>query len=333
MSDTLLGFHRLAELYGIQLVQPLFTRSRLGPMRQREAEGGREVRTWTAQYQPADNFRGHFEFGLKYERLNFEFFSRLFHRVDPEEVAAWAMDEPTGSYARRAAFFYEWFTGRQLAVPDTAPNVGYVDAIDAGQYLAAQRPDRVRRWRVNDNLPGLRDFCPMVFLGTQEQRGWLYDVAAGVQSLDAQGWQLASERQAAQDPATDLRGGWRLLHKACADHCSGSRRIRGRAARSRGRLAFEGPGKGVTQRMFSEKRGRSNGAIPYLARAAASSSASARAWPIDIGQALCPSCVQPFAILALGAQASAMGCLAAILQVHPAALRSRMPLGHSRGKR
>lgn len=184
MPDTLLGFHRLAEIYGIQLVQPLFTRSRLGSVRQREATEGQETRTWPAQYQPADNFRGHFEFGLKYERLSFEFFSRLFHRVEPEDVAAWVRDEPMGRYARRAAFFYEWFTGRQLAVPDTPPNVGYVDAIDAGQYLAAQRPDRVRRWRVNDNLPGSRDFCPMVFLGLQDQRDWLYDVAAGVQSLD-----------------------------------------------------------------------------------------------------------------------------------------------------
>lgn len=184
MSDTLLGFHRLAQIYEIRLVQPLFTRSRLGSVRQREAELGGEVRTWPAQYQPADNFRGHFEFGLKYERLNFEFFSRLFQRVDAQELASWVRDEPTGRYARRAAFFYEWFTGRQLAAPETAPNVGYVDAIDAKQYLAAQSPNRNRRWRVNDNLPGLRDFCPMVFLGTQEQRDWLYDVEAGVQSLD-----------------------------------------------------------------------------------------------------------------------------------------------------
>ncbi len=184
MPDISLGFHRLAELYGIRPVQPLVTRSRLGSARRREAAGGRETRIWTAQYQPTDDFRGHFEFGLKYERLSLEFFSRLFHRVEPEDVAAWVRDEPTGSYARRAAFFYEWFTGRRLAVPDTAPNVGYVDVIDAGQYLVAQRPDRVRRWRVNDNLPGSRDFCPMVFLGSGEQRGWLYDVAAGVQLLD-----------------------------------------------------------------------------------------------------------------------------------------------------
>lgn len=184
MSGTLLGFHRLAELHDIRLVQPLFTRSRLGAVRQREAVEGQETRTWPAQYQPADTFRGHFEFGLKYERLSIEFFSRLFHRLEPEEVASWVRDEPTGSYARRAAFFYEWVTGRQLAVPDTAPNVGYVDAVDARQYLVAQRPDRVRRWRVNNNLPGSRDFCPMVFLGPEDQRRWLYDVAAGVQSLD-----------------------------------------------------------------------------------------------------------------------------------------------------
>lgn len=106
MSDTLFGFHRLAQLYGIELVQPLFTRSQLGAVRQREVADGREVRTWTAQYQPADSFRGHFEFGLKYERLNFELFSRLFSRIDPEEVASWVRDEPTGSYARRTAFLY-----------------------------------------------------------------------------------------------------------------------------------------------------------------------------------------------------------------------------------
>lgn len=184
MSDTLLGFHRLAQRYGIDLVQPLFTRSRLGAVRQREVFDGLEVRTWPAQYEPEDSFRGHFEFGLKYERLNFEFLSRLFARFDPEELAAWVRDAPTGSYARRTAFLYEWFQPQRLDVPDTAPNVGYVDAIDARLYMAASQPERVRRWRVNNNLPGTRDFCPMVYLGAENERQWLYDVAAGVQALD-----------------------------------------------------------------------------------------------------------------------------------------------------
>ncbi|WP_085317142.1 Fic family protein [Derxia lacustris] len=184
MPDFPIGFQRLAERYGITTVQPLFTRSQVGKLRRRERVAGQELLTWPAQYEPADSFRGHFEFGLKYERLNFEFFSRLFACVDPEEVAAWVREAPTGSYARRTAFFYEWFTGGRLDAPDTAPNVPYTDAIDAGEYLTAARADLVRRWRVKNNLPGPSGFCPMVHLGPERERGWLYDVAAGVRQLD-----------------------------------------------------------------------------------------------------------------------------------------------------
>lgn len=184
MADIALGFQRLAQVHGIRLVQPLYSRSRVGAVRQRAVLDGHEELTWPAQYQPADSFRGHFEFGLKYERLHFELFSRLFSLIGPEEVAAWVRDEPTGRYARRTAFLYEWFTGRLLDVPDTAANVGYVDAMDADLYLTAQRTDRVRRWRVNDNLPGTPECCPLVYLGPQDERGWLYDVAAGVKALD-----------------------------------------------------------------------------------------------------------------------------------------------------
>lgn len=184
MSDTLLGFQRLAQCHGLPLVQALFSHSRLGKVRQRVVTQQGEWFTWPAQYQPADTLRGHFEFGLKYERVNFEFFSRLFARIDPAELVAWIEDEPTGRYARRTAFLYEWFTGRTLPVPDTASNVAYADAIDPSLYLVAQKPERVRRWRVNNNLPGRPDFCPMVYLGPEAERAWLFDVSAGVQALD-----------------------------------------------------------------------------------------------------------------------------------------------------
>jgi Fic/DOC family len=184
MSSTLLGFQRLAQMHGITLVQQLRTRSQVGPSRQRTVVDGQELQTWPSRYQPPDSFRGHFEFGLKHEQLNLEFLSRLFARLPAAEVAAWLAEEPTGGYARRAAFFYEWLTGQPLDAPDTAANVGYVDAIDSAQYLAAQRPDRVRRWRVNNNLPGVRNFCPMVYLGRKDERDWLYNVADGVRQLD-----------------------------------------------------------------------------------------------------------------------------------------------------
>ena len=87
-DNTLLGFHRLAQLHAIQLVQPLRVRSQLGTVRRHTVVDGQEVRTWPAQYRPADTFRGHFEFGLKHERLHFEFFSRLFDCLSAQEVAA-----------------------------------------------------------------------------------------------------------------------------------------------------------------------------------------------------------------------------------------------------
>jgi hypothetical protein len=184
MTSIAFGFTRIAEMLGIKLVQPLFSRSRLGTQNHTEMHAAAELRSWTPQYQPDDSFRGHFEFGLKYERLNFEFFSRVFESVDPQEIIAWVKDAPTGAYARRTAFFYEWFTAKVLDAPNTAANVGYVDALDADLYLTATQTTNVKRWKVRDNLPGLRGYCPLVHLGPQAQRSWIYDVQAGVEDLN-----------------------------------------------------------------------------------------------------------------------------------------------------
>ena len=145
MPPTLLGFQRLAEMHGIRLVQSLRTRSQVGSTRQREVQDGQEVQTWPARYQPADTFRGQFEFGLKHERLNLEFCSRLFAHLGPADITAWVQNEPTGRYARRTAFLYEWLTGQTLPVPDTAANVAYVNAIDSSSYLCASKPERAVR--------------------------------------------------------------------------------------------------------------------------------------------------------------------------------------------
>lgn len=183
MTATSLGFTRIADMLGIEQVQPLFTRSHIGTQNRTELHLAAEIRSWTPQYQPSDTFRGHFEFGLKYERLNFEFFSRVFERVNPQEIIAWLHDAPTGAYARRTAFLYEWFTGKTLDTPDTAANVGYADAIDPALYLTATHPTNHKRWKVRHNLPGPRSYCPLVYLGPQPERS-LYDVQAGVERLN-----------------------------------------------------------------------------------------------------------------------------------------------------
>ncbi len=184
MRTHYFGFRELAERYGIKLVQPLLTQSRLGTERKSHVEGNVDQRSWPASYAPQDSFRGHFEFGLKYERMNFEFFSRLFATIPRQEIEAWILDSPTGQYARRTGFLYEWFTGLALDVPDTSTNVPYVDALDSSHYLCASKPQNNKRWKVRNNLPGDPSYCPLVYLGPAAERAWIYDVAEGVEKLD-----------------------------------------------------------------------------------------------------------------------------------------------------
>ncbi len=82
--------------------------------------------------------------------------------------------EPTGQYARRAGFFYEYLTGLALNFPGVIAG-NYVDALDGAAYLTAPRPINNPRWRVRDNLPGSRAFCPIVLRTERVQQAERYD--------------------------------------------------------------------------------------------------------------------------------------------------------------
>ena len=60
---------------------------------------------------------------------------------------AWIAREPTGQYARRACFLYEWLTGNRLGFAGVTSG-NYVDAIDHDRYVTA-----VANWIVSGKLP------------------------------------------------------------------------------------------------------------------------------------------------------------------------------------
>ncbi len=69
--------------------------------------------------------------------------------------------KPTGSYARRIWFLYEWLLGRRLELPD-AEKGNFEPAVDPEQQWAIPGENSSRH-RVRNNLPGTPDFCPLVF--------------------------------------------------------------------------------------------------------------------------------------------------------------------------
>jgi len=166
MSDLpvdALGAAWLASTYKIAPVAPLLVLSQAGKRRATEISDGRRLETYPEVMRPAATLAAHLQFHLRYEVVHLEFLARLFGQAGPQPVQTWVESEPTGQYARRAAFLYEWLTGDLLQVPERLAG-GYVDAIDPDKQVAASADQivKVRRWRINDNLPGTRHFCPMV---------------------------------------------------------------------------------------------------------------------------------------------------------------------------
>lgn len=186
LTPKWIGYRWLAESYGVEPVQPFRIDSQIAGTRSTERMDGYVHEFYPAALRPADTLQGHLTFAFKREGIHLEFLARLFD-VAPadEEMGQWISSEPSGQYARRAGFLYELLTGRQL--PFAGVSVGnYVDALDEEMYLTATAPTNNARWRIRDNLPGTRDYCPLVFRTEKVRRAERYNIAAQLRDLEAE---------------------------------------------------------------------------------------------------------------------------------------------------
>ena len=182
--ETAIGAAWLAARYAIQPIAPLTTLSRIGGRRASQIAGGVTTEIYIEAMRPGPDLRGHLTFHLKHEVLHLELLSRLFQTCDLAELTVWIDGEPTGQYARRAGFLFEWLTGRDLPI---AAEIGgaYVDAIDSDKMVTASADLTLpnRRWRVRDNLPGTPAFCPTVRKTPDGIRAMALDVPGLIQGL------------------------------------------------------------------------------------------------------------------------------------------------------
>jgi hypothetical protein len=176
-SDPIGGAFLVRE-YGLELVQPLPVQSEVGSRRRTIHEGGLRREIYQESVRPGPGPAAHLTFMLKHEGVHLEMLARLFERMNPEDLAAWVRAEPTGRYARRTAFLYEWLTRNRLPLDDGVARGNYVDALNAEEMLVASTAIPVARWRVRDNMPGTSDFCPTVRLTSPVREALRLDLAA-----------------------------------------------------------------------------------------------------------------------------------------------------------
>jgi len=208
-----IGYQWLAQRYGVSPVQAFRTDSVVAKSRASVRQDGYVHEFYPPVARPADTLAAHLTFAFKHEGIHLEFLARLFDGAPVTELEAWVAAEPTGQYARRAGFFYEYLTGRQLAFPGVVAG-NYVAALDEDAYLTASQAVNNPRWRVRDNLPGSRDYCPMVRRTERVRLAEQYDCAQHLADLEVEFGADVLQRSVVWLTIKESRASFAIEHEA-----------------------------------------------------------------------------------------------------------------------
>ena len=175
------GYAALLEAYELSVPVPI-TLAAIGPRhRVYEAQGWK---LYTPRHAPESSLVGHLTFALRYEGLDLAILKALFQATGPETIVSIVHAAPTGAYARRIWFLYEWLLDERLDLPAAA----------RGSYALVVDPDlqwtvpgvTSTRHRVKNNLPGTPAWCPMIFRTAKLEAFVARDLAAEARHVIAQ---------------------------------------------------------------------------------------------------------------------------------------------------
>lgn len=157
-AATPVGYAALLEAYDLAVPLPLGLAA-IGPRHKVYQADGWSL--FTPRHAPEPDLAGHLTFALRYEGLDLAVLKAAFQAAGPAAIANIVRAAPTGGYARRLWFLYEWLLGERLDLPDAGQGA-YVPVVDPKRQWAAVGTTSTRH-RVKNNLPGTPAFCPMIF--------------------------------------------------------------------------------------------------------------------------------------------------------------------------
>ena len=142
------GYAYLLEIMGLTGMPHWHTSfvSSSGTHRSKVQDGTTED-IYPIRYWPGEKVGDHLEFALKYDGVNLGLLARIFEKVSLEDLTGYIKSKPTGKYARRIWFFYEFLTGKQLPVNDLTSG-NYVDALETKNYYTVQNGEKSSRHRI-----------------------------------------------------------------------------------------------------------------------------------------------------------------------------------------
>ncbi|MHB1729753.1 MAG: Fic family protein [Leptospirillum sp.] len=155
---TLIGYQWLIKNLDLDVPSPAQI-SMIGEPDNSESYPKDRIRTFRKEYQVSDDPISHLCFALKHESIDLSIIDRTLRVIDRKTLEK-RLNESLGKYERKIGFYYEFLIGNDLDVPKMTTG-NYIDLLDPSEYFTAP-PDKSQKWRVNNNLIGTPEFCPIV---------------------------------------------------------------------------------------------------------------------------------------------------------------------------
>ena len=161
-SPRLAGYASLIARYGID-VFPNWHKSFVATsnIHKIDSTGGVIEEVYPSTHWPGDTVGDHLEFALKYDGTNIGILACLFQEIKEKDLIEYIQQKPTGKYARRLWFLYEFLTEKSLPLDDLKQG-SYLNLLEPDEYYTITPAPQVRRQRINNNLLGNSRFCPTV---------------------------------------------------------------------------------------------------------------------------------------------------------------------------
>ncbi len=156
-EGKLAGYAAIIHNYSMQVPMPANI-SLISSKKRKYITNGWQV--FTPRHAPDETLYKQVVFALKYEGVNLLVLKKLFDQLSEEEIVEMVQLEPFGRYSRRTWFLYEWLENVTLDIPDLDKG-NFVPLLDEKMQYAIKGKN-VPRYRINNNLPGTHDFCPLI---------------------------------------------------------------------------------------------------------------------------------------------------------------------------
>jgi len=156
-GSSLAGYAALIEAHELRVPAP-DTLCIIGTKHKKYATGRWHV--FTPRHRPEETLYGHLTFALKYEGIDLAVLNALFQKVEAAAIEAIVRSEPTGIYSRKIWFLWEWLRDEPLDLEDAATG-NFVPLINSKLQFAGKSV-LSKRHRIRNNLPGTKNFCPLI---------------------------------------------------------------------------------------------------------------------------------------------------------------------------